>query len=317
MRIRLVDKKGKRNGRRGRGSRRSRQRRAFDTAIAMPQIDGGRASGERRTAKEQSVPDSRWGRKNSPASTIPAPRLRIGWRVLGLRVLAALLLVGLLAAIIYGSTASKFFVYEAEILGSNHVKPELIYQAAGVHEQNIFWIRPETVGERIIQLDGIKTVRVRCRLPAAVRIQVEEREPTTLWHAKSQGRDWWLDEDGVVLPYPGVVGDAVFVVDKSARQLQLGGRIEPEGVVRSVEQLAASLPEVQVFFYEDDLGLSFTQRTALGEWPVYVGNSTDLQRKIQVLQALNGHLRTNKIRPRYVDVRWADYPVYGKQAKGD
>jgi hypothetical protein len=222
-----------------------------------------------------------------------------------------------MGVVIYGSTASKFFVYEAEIVGSNHVSAELIYQAAGIHEQNIFWIRPESVGERIIHLDGIKTVRVRCRLPARVRIEVEEREPTTLWHTKSQGRDWWLDKDGVVLPYTGTVGEAVFVVDSSLRQIQLGGRIEPEGIVRSVEQLAEALPEVQVFLYDEALGLSFTQTTDLGEWPVYVGDSRDLNRKIQVLKALNSHLVAQRIRPRYVDVRWADYPVYGKQTRGD
>jgi hypothetical protein len=47
---------------------------------------------------------------------------------------------------------------------------------------------------------------------------------------------------------------------------------------------------------------------------VYVGSSDDLQRKIQVMQALNAYLVPNGIRPRYVDVRWADHPVYGRPA---
>jgi hypothetical protein len=170
------------------------------------------------------------------------------------------------------------------------------------------------VAERVIELDGIKAVSVRCELPAAVSIEVTEREPVVMWRATSQQQDLWLDEEGVVLPYHGDVNspDMVFVVDYGERNLQQGDRIEPEGIVHSVLQLAETVPGVRVFSYMPGQGLSFTQSVAGGEWPVYVGTSTDLARKIQVLQALTDYLQANNIRPRYIDVRWADHPVYGR-----
>ena len=115
-----------------------------------------------------------------------------------------------------------------------------------------------------------------------------------------------------MLPYPGVVTDTLRVVDLSERQLNVGDRIEPDGVVRSVQQLEALLPEVDNVFYRAEQGMSIIQTTAQGEWPVYIGDSTDLTRKIQVLQALTEYLVENEITPRYVDVRWTDHPVYGK-----
>jgi len=118
------------------------------------------------------------------------------------------------------------------------------------------------------------------------------------------------------LPYHGdpYAEDTIFVVDYSQRLLEMGQLIQPEGIVSSVEQLDAALPGTQVFFYQADRGLAFHQQLGEGEWPVYVGTSEDLVRKIQVLRALTDYLAANNIRPRYVDVRWADHPVYGQAA---
>jgi hypothetical protein len=102
----------------------------------------------------------------------------------------------------------------------------------------------------------------------------------------------------------------IFVVDSSERQLEPGGSLQPAELVRSVQQLAAALPGTRIFFYDGDRELSFTQQVDGQQWPVYVGNSNDLPRKIQVLQMLTRYLQDNEIRPRYVDVRWADHPVY-------
>ena len=245
--------------------------------------------------------------------TSSAARQRIRWQTVGLRLLAALILAGSIGAIIYASVAETFFVYEAQIVGSHYIDTDTIYQAARVHEQNIFWIQPDKVMERITELDGIKDARVHHDLPAQVLIEVEERKPVVMWRAQTQGRDWWLDEDGIVLTYPGVVSNTVFVVDSSERQLMPGDHIGPDGIVQSVLQLATALPEIRVFFYQADRGLSFVQKTARGEWPVYIGDSRDLPHKVQVLQALTAYMVKHRIRPRYVDVRWADYPVYGKR----
>jgi cell division septal protein FtsQ len=228
------------------------------------------------------------------------------------RLLVFLLLAGLIAALVYFSSAEQFFVYSAEISGQQRIGEETIYTTSGVHAQNIFWIRPQRVAEQIARLDGIKAVRVRCGLPARVRIEVTERVPILLWRAERQGRDWWLDEEGVVLPYHGELTDTVFVIDKTDQNLRVGDRVEPEGIARSVRQLAGALPDIEVFYYLPDEGLSFRYAGSQGSWPVYIGSTEDLAKKLQVLQALTEYLAQERILPQYVDVRWPDYPVYGE-----
>jgi hypothetical protein len=232
------------------------------------------------------------------------------------RLPVLLLLAVLVGGIVYASVDARFFVYEAAIRGATHLPATTIYQAAGVHEQNIFWINPQDVARRILALEGIKAVTVSCDLPARVSIEVEERQPVILWRTQSQQHDWWVDTEGRILPYHGDVDspDTVFVLDSSERNLDVGHTIEPQGLARSVLQLAEALPDVQVFYYQADRGLSFSQQGAAGSWPVYVGSSEDLARKIQVMLALASYLEANGIRPRYVDVRWADHPVYGRPA---
>ena len=227
-----------------------------------------------------------------------------------------LILFLLLGCAAYASLDESFFVYEAQIVGAQHLDTRAIYQAAGVDKQSIFWINPQQVAKNVARLQGVKSVRVRCGLTDSVVIHVEERQPLLLWRSEAQHLDWWLDDEGVVLPYHGDPNSerTVFVVDYSERQLKAGDRIQPDGLAASVLQMAASLPGVRVFFYEADRGLSFTQQTEAGQWPVYVGTSDDLPRKIQVTEVLTKYLETNGIRPTYVDVRWASRPVYGLPA---
>jgi len=230
------------------------------------------------------------------------------------------MLIGLLVVIAFVSSDVSFFVYRngTQILGTRYMPADEVFAASAVNELNIFWIDPVEVARRVVALDGVKAARVRCDLPARVTIEVEEREPVVMWRALSQGQDLWLDEEGIVLPYHGDVNspDMVFVVDHGERSLQVGDRIEPEGVVQSVLQLAGALPGEQVYSYEPGRGLSFIHTVNNGEWPVYVGTSDDLARKIQVVQALTEYLVANSIRPRYLDVRWAEHPVYGKPEGG-
>jgi hypothetical protein len=60
-----------------------------------------------------------------------------------------------------------------------------------------------------------------------------------------------------------------------------------------------------------DRGLGYTQLQDQQSWPVYVGSSENIAEKIQALEALTVYFDTYDIRPAYVDVRWADHPVYG------
>lgn len=289
-----------------------RRRRTFESEIAQPALRARRNTKARPVAPQRPKGHVKPAVEPAAPGTRPASPRPSRWRLVLTRFPAVIVLVSLVALFIYVSAAQQFYVFRAEVVGSHYVESDTIYQASGIHEQNIFWIRPNKAAEAVVHLDGIRAARVRCRLPARVTIEVTERQPIVLWHAEAQGDNLWLDEEGVVLPYHGVVSDTVFVVDSSERLLNVGDRVEPEGIVTSVQQLASSLPEVSLFYYQPDRGLSFMQETFHGSWPVYVGDSSDLARKIQILQALTDYFTEHKMRPTYVDVRWADYPVFGK-----
>jgi hypothetical protein len=314
VRISLAESKPKPHARPRRPIRRRRSN-AYDSAIVQPAL--------------QPVPRLRREELASGRSRAEAQPEAGGWQVSGLaagfgalrrflakRWWAMLLLAALAGVVAYVFVDARFYVYGAEILGASHLDTQAIYGAAGVDKQSIFWIDPEQVAHSVIKLDGVRAVRVRCALPAVVTIEVEEREPVVLWRSLVGRRDWWLDSEGVVLPYHGdpYSEGVVFVVDSSERQLQAGGRLEPQGLVQSVLQLAEALPGARVFYYQADRGLSFTQQADGAQWPVYVGTSEDLQYKIKVVDVLTNYLVGKSIRPEYVDVRWADRPLYGMPA---
>ena len=324
MRIDLLENAD--NQRKSRRDHRKKRHAAqtFDSAVALPRVPERRAAKKARRRGRTTEPRSserqagvrRQRQPRDPEVVAERQARRAMTRAAMRRIPAFLLLAALVGAIVYVSVDARFFVYEAVIRGAGHLPATTIYEAAGVHEQNIFWIDPGEVARRIVALEGIKAVEVTCELPARVVIEVEERQPVILWRAQSQEQDWWVDAEGRVLPYHGDVNspETVFVLDSSQRNLDVGQTIEPQGLADSVLQLAEALPEIQVFYYQADRGLSFTQQGESGSWPVYVGSSEDLARKIQVMLALTGYLKANGVRPRYVDVRWADHPVYGQPA---
>ena len=315
MRINFVDRdKDKKKRRKTSNHRRRRRTRSYHSAIAQPQIQDRRSARTRRPSARQRQARTQVRAEQREQRTHPPIWTLIRWRAVGLRVPGILVLAGLIAVIVYGSTDAKFFVYDAEISGNRYVNCGEIYRLSDVHEQHIFWIQPEEVAERITQIPGIKGVRVRSSLPGKVSIQVVEREPLIVWRTLAHGGDWWLDDEGIVLPYGGDAKgpDTIYVVDSSMRQLEHGDRIEPVEIVDWVQQLAAALPGARVFYYQEDRGLHFSQEKLGLPWPVYVGDGENLTRKIQAVQALNDYLTTNNIQAAFVDVRWPDLPVYGK-----
>jgi hypothetical protein len=222
---------------------------------------------------------------------------------------------------VFMSVSPDLYVYAAQVAGSQYVSSEAILLAADIEDLHILWVRPGEVAERIEALPGIKAATVRTWLPARVTIAVDERKPLVRWYAESQRQEWWLDNEGVVLPYGPADSEALIVVDLSGQALGAGDRVEPPSMALSLASVHESLPGIDLLYYHPDRGLSLTWRTAGDEWPVYLGSSDDLEGKLQSMEAINDYLSREGIRPRFVDVSRAEYPVYGEPAgprqKGD
>lgn len=294
----------------------TRGTRRYDAAVAQTQFQRVRDSrGEPKPSRAQrNQPEP--PREESRPSAFDRLLDGIPWRSLT-RSLPVVLLLGILVATLtFISVDDKFFVFSGQVVGAQRMNATDIYVASGVDAQHILWIQPDEVAVAINQMEGIKSARVRCQLPALVTIEVQERQPVVMWRLKGQGRDLWLDAEGVVLPYHGEADapETLFVVDSSDRHLSVGDYLEPAGTVESVVQLAAALPGARVFFYREDKGLGFTQRSSGTEWPVYVGTSKDIESKIRVVEQISAHLAEENIHPTYVDVRWPERAVYGLPA---
>jgi len=311
MRISLDDHEERRQQSRRLSSQRRRRSasRVYDSAVTTPAALPKEQIGVRSNPARGRLPVV--PRTADPRQQVVQPQRGSRRQSLISRALVALLLLGLIVAIAYASVAEPFFVSEVQVTGNRNVSHEAIMQAAQVEALHIFWVRPQEIAARVGSLNGVRSVRVRCALPGRVMIDVQERQAVVRWHVDAQHADWWIDEDGVVLPYPAEQGPAVVVHDLSGAALQAGGRLEQPGLVAAVQQLASALPEVTEYYYNADTGLSFLQRAKGMEWPVYVGDGQDLPRKLQALQALNSYFAQHSIRPRYVDVRWPEHPVYG------
>jgi cell division septal protein FtsQ len=312
VRISLVATERQSQRRRRRRSR-GRGARTYDAAVSQPWEQPAWRDRKVRTVSSRGQAEPEPKADGALYSAFRRVTARILAWLTPARWLSALALAGLLGAMGFTSFDMMFFVYESRIVGARHLDASLIYEKAGIHEQNIFWIQPSAVAGNVIEVLGVKAARVRCDLPSDVTIEVIEREPAVLWRSLTQGRDYWLDEEGLVLPYHGDPSSpsTIFVVDSSDRQLEEGARIEPEGLTQSVLQLAKAMPQARLFFYAADRGLSYRQQIDGADWIVHVGTGDYIQRKIQAVSVITNYLRTNNIRARYIDVRWPDRPVYG------
>ena len=197
----------------------------------------------------------------------------------------------------------RFYIYDAEVQGNQFVGRDEIYNASGVHEFNIFWIKPKQVEAAIVRLPDVKEAKVTCRLPNRVRIEVVERRTQIIWQ-RGETR-LGVDDLGAIIPLEGELEGMLLIQDLTTGPLRVGDQIEPEIVVSALE-LRRLLPETVALKYSEDKGLIFHQ----WDYPVYFGTG-DMAGRIAILNALRQALEADGIQPEYVDVRFTESPSYG------
>lgn len=262
-----------------------------------------RKPSSRKTKKKRSKSKQNHAYEIARPSAKLAPSPLVGlWQVRGGTVLSLFLLAALGLLISRFFTTHSFYVYEAEVQGNQFVDTNEIYAASGLHELSIFWIKPEQVEAAISSLPGIREVRVTCRLPNQVRIEVVERRMQIIWQ-RGEAR-YGVDDQGTILPLEGELEGMLLIQDLTTGPLGVGYQVDPE-VVRSALELRQLLPETVAFQYSEDRGLSFYH----GGFPIYFG-AGDMAEKVTILNALLQTLASEGIQPEYVDLRFKDSPCY-------
>lgn len=219
----------------------------------------------------------------------------------GAKLLSGLLFLLLGGLLGYLFASYNFYVYDAEVVGARHLSPQEVFEASGVSEMSIFYVRPAEVEARLERLPWVKEARTLCFLPNRVRITLQERKVAFVW--KRGGKLWGIDEEGVLLPLNQAPEDVLQVEDLRPQSVEGGPGQE---LIDSVLAVWEVLPEVKQLTYDPNYGLIFNSPEG---YPVRLGQGR-IGEKVAIWRALKMELAARKIHPAYVDVRYPSAPYY-------
>lgn len=193
---------------------------------------------------------------------------------------------------------------------------EVLRLAAVPLSDNIFLTRFDNSRRRLLKVSLVKRVDFIRHLPGTVIVKVTERREAAVM--VMGGQSVLIDEEGVILN-PAITGEVhVEFPDISnlpvvngvrpdwIEQGKLGGEmgISVIALLREFKHLISPTKlQVEVGDVENiNLMVDDTLR-------VKIGNSSDLNRKIKVFEAIFGRNRERKNDLEYIDVRLPDYPA--------
>jgi hypothetical protein len=247
---------------------------------------------------------------------LPAlPSVRFGWR------LVSGLLVGILGFTLYTLWNSPMYrVSAAEVEGLERLSSQDINAVANVAGKPVFVIDPGVVKQEIqssfLELSGVS---VQVKIPAKVKIIVEERQPVLAWEEK--GEVSWVDAKGIAFPPRGEDGPSVVVKADSSPsaapssdtqeedvQTETSGRFLPPQLVSAALAISLQAPQGTSLVYTSDRGLGWKDPRG---WEVYFGmNLKDMEMKLRVYKILVKRLEKEEIQPQLISVEYAHAPYY-------
>ncbi len=219
-------------------------------------------------------------------------------------------LLGLLVSgMVWFFTADRFYVDQVIVTGNQRVAAEIIAQASGLQGYSIFFVNPQEIAARIMQVvPPIQHVRVRYALPNKVAVMVEEEEEQVMW--QFGGKRYWVDDGGGLHPAQGETEPLLLVNDTRP-----GPPTQVEAAaLTGARQLAQLLPDVRTVEYAPTTGLRLTTSR---NWTVYLGTGSDMAAKVRTLRAIEAQFAEDQsAQSLFLDLRFPDRPYYRPPAKG-
>jgi cell division septal protein FtsQ len=218
-----------------------------------------------------------------------------------LRRLAALVaVIGLVAALAWLFLDERFYVSNADITGLRYSSASDVYRQAGIDGYSIFWVDKDDTAERIEALPYVKTATVQSSLPNRVRIAVDERTPVAVW--KVDGRDYWVDVEGITMPVASPVDALPVLWDLDGSTVDPSGRVDGE-LIAAARTLKEQQPGVAEFGYDRVNGLQFRMPTGT---VVHLGKPEGLAKRVRELAALQQSLASQGTTPAEINWRVED-----------
>jgi cell division protein FtsQ len=258
------------------------------------------------------------------------PRLNLGWR------LVSGLLVGLLIFALYTVWNSPMYqVQAAEVDGLRRLTSSEVNAVLGVAGQPVFTVQPVELRRKLKDaFPELMSVSVDVKMPAAVLVTVEERQPVLAW--KHGDQVMWVDALGVAFPPrgdgaggPSVLveaesqppsGDSAFVLQDEAEAIvEAAAQVEaastgaatrflPPQLVSGILVMSLHAPQETTLRYSQARGLGWHDSRG---WEVFFGANTDnLQMKLIVYEAIVNQFSKEGIQPAMVSVEYVHAPYY-------
>lgn len=255
-----------------------------------------RSSGRRRALKGHVMLDDRTERRLR----------RIRWR----RILIALGVVGLVAALVAVYESPLLRVQNVEISGTNVVDAAKVKALAPIQGESMLRLDTTAIQEQIAFLPMVKSVTITRHWPQTVRIQVTERTPWGYW--KVGDTQYPIDADGVVVDGVKPPDNAPVITDLSNPvRLVPGDHVDSDAVMLT-QALLAQVPaklklNIASLEYSPAAGLALV--TDAG-YRVVVGDSENMDYKLSVWQAIEGQLGRDAMAGHVLDLRFGDRPSF-------
>jgi cell division protein FtsQ len=267
-------------------SRRRRQARSTQSRKTAP------PPRRRRSYRSETVGIAGSKARDRGASLRPRATLR--------RLIALGAVAGLAALLVWLFVDDAFYVTTADIAGVRYSSASDVYNQAGIDGYSIFWIDGGETADRLEALPYVKAAGVHASLPNRVRIEIEERVPVAVW--KADGRDYWVDSDGITMPVASLVDALPVFWDLDGSTVTEGGRVDPE-LIAAVRSLRDRQPDVSEYGYDRINGLQF--RMPAGTL-VYLGKPDGLAKRVRQLAVLQQNLASEGRTPAEINWRVED-----------
>lgn len=233
------------------------------------------------------------------------PRRRPRRRFVLLGVTVVLLTAGLG---VYGLISTGFFrVERVRVEGTRYLSADEVARASGALHEELFWIDPETVRQRVERLPGVRRAWVVRRWPHGLTVRVEERVPVAIWQVGGVG--YAVDADGVVLDITPNESLPVIVQTDGAPGLLPGDHVDGDAVrmalrVRELAPTAVGQQPVR-FEWTQARGLEVTTDRGVR---VRLGDEVGLEYKLAVWRAILQQAGRTPVTE--IDLRFGDRAFY-------
>ncbi len=236
-----------------------------------------------------------------------APRRRVSiaralaeWA--GGRLVSLLLFLVSAYLILTMQSSPTWRVQWVEVSGCDLIAPELVVQASGLADAWSVSLVPEGVAERVRGLDGVVGAQAMVAWPNKVRIAVEEDAP--LATVRIGDEEYWVArESGLVRPF----GQVLDLPTLRLVQGDAGMRSITSRVLAGLDAMRSAFPDQDEYVYHSDRGFEVESERG---YPVYLGDASDLQTRLEILEALEQDLAAEQRRPEFIDISTIDGLYY-------